>query len=236
MGLCEQQTRTTGADHWTEVELVCVFILNSWVHTRQLWNSQPKGYCDIRCCSPYSLINKVRAGCATWQLLQLYLCLYHWAEVELRSQCRNELLPWLSFSSAKLPTSGLQLHGQSAYRVSQQPNWTQTWSWNTHWTLSGANGNVSQTCHTVMKNYVLKIHTWSFRHQYTCIKIYKYNKNLTAAGTDCNRCMRSLHQKVTGWLTFDIYMTYLHHLLYTSEFALMRRAALWWNPKIGLAP
>lgn len=52
---------------------------------------------------------------------------YHWAEVE--SQCRRErFLPWLGFSSAKLQTSGLQLRGQSAYSVSQRPNWTQTWS------------------------------------------------------------------------------------------------------------
>lgn len=52
---------------------------------------------------------------------------YHWAEVV--SQCRRErFLPWLGFSSAKLQTSGLQLRGQSAYSVSQRPNWTQTWS------------------------------------------------------------------------------------------------------------
>lgn len=83
------------------------------------------------CCSS---VNKVRVWCATWQLLQLDLCFI--TELKWASQVGAEkLLPWLRFSSAKLPTSGLQLQGQTAYRVSQQPNWTQTWSWNTHWTF-----------------------------------------------------------------------------------------------------
>lgn len=40
-GLCVQQTGTAGADHWTEAERVDVFVFNSRVPTRQLWNSQP---------------------------------------------------------------------------------------------------------------------------------------------------------------------------------------------------
>lgn len=38
-------------------------------------------------------------------------------------------------------------------------------------------------------------------------------------------CTRTLQQKVTGWP---------HHLIYSSEFALMQRDVLGWNPGIGL--
>lgn len=51
---------------------------------------------------------------------------------------------------------------------------------------------------------------------------------MTATGTECHRCMRSLHQKVTDRPR--------HHLLDTSELALLCRAVLRLNPEMGLAP
>lgn len=44
---------------------------------------------------------------------------------------------------------------------------------------------MSQTQRTVLKTEVLKKPTSGYQN--TCIKIYKYNKTLTAAGTDCDR-------------------------------------------------
>lgn len=63
----------------------------------------------------------------------------------------------------------------------------------------GANSNVSQTIIIIKKNNkVLKIHIWSFRYRYACIKIYKYNKmglQLAMTATDA----RELYiEKVTG--------------------------------------
>lgn len=126
VGLCVQQTGTTEAEHWTEAEWVCLEFLNRYTAAlelaakRVLRHRRHRSWC--------SLVNKVRVWCTTWQLLQLYLCFITELKWTSTVSAGKRFLPWLGFSSAKLQTSGLQLRGQSAYSVSQRPNWTQTWS------------------------------------------------------------------------------------------------------------
>lgn len=93
--LCVQQTGTTGADHWTEAEWVESLHGGSGIRRHR------RSWC--------SLVNKVRA----WVCV-LPGSYYNSIWTFKVSAEKRFFLPWLSFSSAKLPTSGVQLREQSA--------------------------------------------------------------------------------------------------------------------------